>query len=211
VKKKRMKGKWVFVADSPEEQLEAEQDKVFSMLTIGLQMGAKGENRFIAGCRAIEQFHDYFPGDNEIPKEGAWVLVTESPSTQYTVPPLSAWFAEPWPFDKKSSSSMPHRVRIVTPKGDLGLFPREYSIIKDVAKYFEFIGKDMAIKFFGSTQGVPEMPLFYLRSRGIPKKAAISLLLGQIKSHGVCWLESSKKVCGQFGKDWPHESRLATH
>lgn len=207
--KRAKKGKWVFVPneDIPEEELLAEKmDKVAGMLSIGVRLAGPDSHFPFA---AAEQFHDYFPGDNEVPEGGAWILVKTPPPTEYTVPPLSIWFAEPWPLDSEQYDS--HRVKIVTPRGELGLFPREYSRIEDPGRYYEFIGDGMEIHFFGTGDvGVPELPLFYLRSRGIAKKDAISMLIGSIKAHGVCWIESDPSICAHFGKEWPAQYRLAT-
>jgi hypothetical protein len=156
----------------------------------------------------VEQIHDYFPGANEVPKEGAWILVKTPPPCEYTVPPLSMWFATPWDMKRERNNS--HRVRIVTPRGDLGLFPREYSIVKNPEKYHEFLGQGMELQFFGGVDGVPADQLFYLRSRGISKRDAIAMLLGNIRAHGVCWIETSRELCATFGMEWPEENRLAT-
>ena len=156
----------------------------------------------------MEEYQNYFPGKNQVPDGGAWILVKDSPPTEYTVSPFSIWFAEPWPMENERHCS--HRVKIITPKGELGLYPREYSLIEDTSKYYEFIGDGFEIKFFGAEDGVPKDKLFYLRSRGIGKKDALAMLMGEIKAHGVLWMEANKEVCAAFGKEWPDESRLAT-
>ena len=86
-----------------------------------------------------------------------------------------------------------HRVKVMTPKGELGLFPREYSYIKEPQKYYEFIGDGMEMKFFGNEEGVPKDKLFYLRSRGISKKDALCMLIAEIKCHGVMWIEAARE------------------
>lgn len=199
----RKTGKWVFVADesiSPEEREQQKMDEVAS----GLGIFHNPDNPF-AAC---EELFDCFPGENELPEGGAWILVKDSPHTEYTVPPLSIWYAEPWPM--KTTRHDPHRVKIVTPKGTLGLFPREYSRLSDPGKYYEFIGDGMEIHFFGSEEGVPKDKLFYIRSRGVSKKDALALLIGEIKAHGVLWIEADLQVCATFGMEMPCRKRLAT-
>lgn len=217
-------GHWerVWVESSEEEELEWQRDFVESQL-----FAFRADMDFPARCAALKQMHDYFPGDNEVPEEGCWVLVKHPPHTEYTVPPLSMWFATPWPFQRARQKKEqmvgtrrsaqfrrpePHRVKIVTPRGDLGLFPHEYARIDDMTKYYEFINDGMKIRFFGTTEGVPEDKLFYLRSRGIGKAEAISMLLQEIKAHGVCWLEPSDEVANAFCRleDIPDKERLAT-
>lgn len=196
-------GKWVFVPNStlpPEEQETIKMDGVVTML----ELGWSPDNPFAAA----EQFLDYFPGSNKVPDGGAWILVKTSPPTQFTVPPLSIWFAEPWPRERERYNS--HRVRIITPKGELGLFPREYSLINDPSKYYEFVGNGMEIKFFGNEGGVPKDALFYLRSRGISKRDALCLLIAEIKAHGVMWIETDRNIAETFCREFPDESRLAT-
>lgn len=196
---------------TPEQRDELESqamDEVASSL--GVFPLWKGEDPMQAGICRVKEFSDYFPGANKLPEEGAWIMVTDPPCTEYTVPPLSMWFASPWPQDGHRGHTI-HRVKIVTPRGELGLFPREYSHIKDVGEYFPHIGNgELEIKFFGGIEGVPADALFYLRSRGISKADAITMLLGQIKSHGVCWIQAAPEICAAFGMKWPSEDRLAT-
>ena len=202
-RRRKADGKWVFVPDStlpPEEQQEIQMKKVSEMLALSWDQ----KNPFAAA----EQFMDYFPGSNKVPDGGAWILVKTPPPTQFTVPPLSIWFAEPWPIERERFNS--HRVKIITPKGELGLFPREYSLIENPAKYYEFVVDGMEIKFFGNEEGVPKDKLFYLRSRGIAKKDALCMLIAEIKVHGVMWIETDRNVAETFIRDFPDDSRLAT-
>lgn len=200
-------GKWTFVPDkdrTPEEvQADAEN---FAFGQAGIQ--SLFSKSFADRCKVVEQVQDYLPGNNKVPEGGAWILIKNSPPTEYTVPPLSIWYAEPWPMG--DGNRITYRVKVVTPKGELGVFPREYSLIGDPGKYFQFIGEGMEAKFFGSEEGIPRDKLFYLRSRGISKTDAIIMLIGSIKAHGVMWLESSPEVAEHFGKQFPDAKRLAT-
>lgn len=208
IKKGQPKGRWVFV---PEEKMtdtqkaQALEDEKDLWMQGNAMLAHLGGNPFAV----MEQFHDVFPGDNLVPEGGCWVLVKTSPPTQWTVPPLSIWFVEPWPMQNESRFAS-NRVRCVTPRGDLGLFPREYQIVRDPGKYFEFIGDGMEVKFFGPTDGVPKDALFYLRSRGVAKRDALAMLIGEIRAPGVLWMESSPDVCAVFGKEFPAAERLAT-
>lgn len=209
-------GTYVFVPDedlTPEQVKQIyEDDREQCMHEIGtmLELQPRGD-RVAAGFRAIEELHDYFPGDQEVPKEGAWILVKTPPPTEYTVPAMSIWFATPWPHKNERRNS--HRCRIVTPRGDLGIYPREYVLIREPQKYYEFLGDGMEMKFFGNQNenGIPADKLFYLRSRGISKLDAIKLLIGEIKAHGLCWIESSEEVQRTFCRELPPKERLATY
>lgn len=190
---------------TPEELAEHEarrMDEVAAM--IQPFSGSSMEMRFAA----VEEFTNYFPGTNKVSEEGDWVLVKNPPPCEFTVPPLSIWFATPWPQQGERHCS--HRVKIVTPRGDLGLYPREYSKVTDPGKYFEFVGEGMEVKFFGNEEGVPKDQLFYLRSRGVSKKDAMTMLIGNIKAHGVLWIESTRETVAQFGMEFPDDKRNAT-
>lgn len=214
--KQKAGGKWVFlpdnanVAPSVRDEYEAQvanEEKLYdisTMVNTQIAFNSSMESRFAA----IEEFQNYFPGTNKLPPEGAWVLVKNPPFTEYTVPPFSIWFGEPWEHGQERHSS--NRIKIVTPRGELGLYPREYSLIEKPEKYYEFIGEGLEVKFFGNEDGVPKEPLFYLRSRGIAKKDALIMLIGQVKAHGVMWIEASREICKTLGKEWPSEERLAT-
>lgn len=200
------------VTDEQEaEALEREKmEQVTEMLGLGSMLAPVGDMR--QRFAAAESFQDYFPGNNKVPEDGGWILVKTPPPCEYTVPPLSIWFAEPWPIVNERFCS--HRVKIMTPKGELGLFPREYSLVNNPEKYYEFIGQGVTIKFFGGASAdMPEdlkAKLFYIRSRGVGKAEALSMLIGSIKLHGVLWLEADQQLAACFGMDWPHQAKLAT-
>lgn len=69
----------------------------------------------------FHEVEDAFPEDygKELPEEGAWIRVNSSPNCEYTVPPFSMWRASRWYMD--ASLAPIKRVKIITPKGDLGL------------------------------------------------------------------------------------------
>lgn len=62
----------------------------------------------------------------------------------------------------------------------------------------------------GNDEGIPKDKLFYLRSRGIPKRDAIVMLLKEIRSPAACWIETRKEIASAFVRTWPDERRLAT-
>lgn len=205
--KQKPAGKWVFVPQkdmTPEEIQQQLEDDVDSHLQMQASFGLDMEARW----GLVRQREDFLPGKNKVPEGGAWILIKDPPNTEYTVPPMSVWFAEPWPHREERLST--HRVKILTPKGELGIYPREYSLIEDPGKYYEFIGQGMEIKFFGNEEGVPKDKLFYLRSRGISKAEALSLLIGSIKAHGVLWIEATRETVSSFGMDFPPDERNAT-
>jgi hypothetical protein len=209
--RQKVGGKWVFVPDrerDPKEVREEQENQVATMLAIGSSLGS-GRHPFAA----FDQFRDYFPDDNAVPEGGSWILVKKPPlNIEYTVPPLSLWFAEPWLMEGNGHMK-PFRVKVMTPRGELGLFPHEYTLIDEVEKFYEFFGQGMTVNFFGGdTAGVPEPALFYLRSRGIDKADAIKLLIGSVKAPGVLWVETDRDIAKAFVHDheWPDEDRLAT-
>lgn len=199
---------WILQPLTDERAEEERKDEVFRAVTACAGLGTAD---FAFRCKRVDEYHDYFPGDNALQEEGDWVMVKEPPQTEYTVTPFSFWFAVPWPMQGVMGHTL-HRVKIKTPRGDLGLFSHEYSKIQDIGRYFEFIGEGIDIKFFGGVEGVPKDALFYLRSRGISKTDAIKMLLSLIRSQEVCWLETRRKEAEHFFRgEWPTEDRLATN
>lgn len=190
------------------EQEEQEQEMNRLMKMAGL---APQGSEFECGLGRLAEFHSMFPGEQALAEDGDWIIVKKSPPTEYTVPPLSIWFATRWPMDEGRRRVI-HRVKVTTPRGDVGLFPHEYSKITEIEKYYEFIGDGMTIHFFGNEEGIPKDKLFYLRSRGVSKRDAITMLLKTIRNPGVCWIETDRAVASAFVHDWqwPDESRLAT-
>ncbi len=176
-------------------------------LSLGVTMCGWTFEKGLAACR---EFTDYFPGRNQIEVDGSWIMVTDPPQTEYTVPPMSFWFAVEWPMEGLAGNRL-HRVKILTPRGELGLFPREYSKVDHIEKYYEFMGKGIEPIFFGAgAGGIPSDQMFYLRSRGIAKRDAIVMLMGLIKSQDVMYLLTDKSITDYFGLKWPNEDRLAT-
>jgi hypothetical protein len=209
--KKAPKGmEWVLVSKSElteEQKVNLAMDQVSDGIRHIRSLG--GGWTFEQGLQAVDEFSDYFPGSNQVPENGAWIMVRKSPPTEYTVPPMSFWFAEPWPMAGLVKNTV-HRVKVVTPKGNLGILPHEYSLVKDISKYYEFLGGGIDIVFFGNEDtGLPPDKLLYLRSRGIKKQDAITMLIGEIKKHGVCYLKTRKEITDMFDLEWPRESSLA--
>lgn len=189
---------------SPEDKEKADKDEVLNQI---LSTSWAGDG-LQAGLGRVAEFESYFPGSNKLDEDGNWILVKDYPPTEFTVPPLSVWFATPWGMDSRGGRTV-HRVKILTPKGELGLFPHEYSKISNVEKFLQFVGDGMEIKFFGGLEGVPKDALFYLRSRGISKQQAITMLLSRVKSPEVCYLVTSREICEQMGFKWPTCDDLA--
>lgn len=192
--KKGPPGKWVFVADSPEEAREHREQRVHALLS------PFPSSSFHDRCATVDQFYDYCPHESQIlPEGGGWVLVKNPPGTEYTVEPLSLWFAEAWPMD---GDLVPYRIKVVTPQGMLGLFPHEYAAV-DVNKYIEFIGHGYSAMFFTNPTGITDAAfkekLLYIRSRGVGKAEAFSMLIGELKQHGVLWLDADQEVKDSIG------------
>ena len=193
---------------SQEAKDELAQDEVMEAISSLLSL-VPDEKRFQYGLGAVDEYTDHFPGTNLVEDPGSWVMIIRKLPTPYIPPPLSIWFATPWPTKGRRGHTM-HRVKIITPCGEIGVWPHEYSKVRDISKYYEFIGKGMEIKFFGGVEGIPADALFYIRSRGISKSDAITLLMGLIKSPEVCWVETTKETATDLGFEWPKKSQLAT-
>lgn len=150
----------------------------------------------------IKDFENKFPEDfkKNLPPEGKWIQIKEPPSTEFTVPPFSIWFAVPW---GEGRDGMKNRVKIVTPSGTLGLWPHEYWVIDDVTKYIGREPEGILVHHMNDKPVVEANALHYLMSRGIPRREASMLLIGQIKDPTFLWLEFAPKYGEHFGHEWP--------
>jgi hypothetical protein len=145
-----------------------------------------------------EPLEDYLPdvGNKWVPDGGQWIQIIYPPFTEYTVEHLSIWFA--LPVVKKETFDLIHRysdrykVKILTPKGELHLFPHEYNLVseKTLNSYlnapdgagFSVHWLDPRNEFFDADK------LLYITSRGIRKSDAYRMLLGEIQSPHVCFM-----------------------
>lgn len=99
-------------------------------------------------------------------------------------------------------------VKILTPNGSVILQPQEYEIVPDIkAKLAEVDGEHFMMKHFGSETQIKKLDdqIHYLRSRGIPKADAITLVMGRIKSQKVFWLEYHRAYAQMYGLNQPCE------
>jgi hypothetical protein len=162
-----------------------------------LLLGGHG-NPFAACEAARAELMAYFPEDYgaKIPEEGGWILVTNPPHTEIKVNRFSIWFAMPEVRPGRNGFTM-HLARILTPEGNLWLWPHEYSVVQ-VEKYLEFVGEGFEINYFSQEAEIKTDALFYLMSRGIKRPVALRLLLPTLKSQTVCWLEAHEELQGLF-------------
>jgi hypothetical protein len=166
-----------------------------------------GSKRLGAG---LEEYMSYYPQEFGLglPETGGWVIVKHPPHCEYTVPPMSIWFALNWQMDVGVRSGVhPKRIKIVTPLGDLGLFPHEYALAKDIRSY---IGREADGVIFHRLDGSPALPaesLFYIQSRGIKRAEACMMLLDKITDPSFGWFEIAPAYGEYFGEDWPTPER----
>lgn len=154
-------------------------------------------------------FEDYYPQDykKEIPEDGAWIMVLRDPGTEYTVPPFSIWFAQNWHSNSNLAGVHVKRVKVITPMGELGLFPREYSRIDNVTSYIGREAEGILVHQLSGNPIVSNDQLHYIMSRGIPKQQAMLYLLDQIKDPTFLWIEIAPHYGNMFGKEWPSPAR----
>lgn len=157
----------------------------------------------------IPEYMNCFPSKFglKLPSDGQWILVTAPPHCQITVPPFSIWFAIPWTMKPDGNGLAAHRVKIMTPAGELGIFPCEYS---PVARISEYIGREKEGILVHQMSGDPVVNtdhLFYLMSRGIPRATATMMLIEQIKDPTYLWFEIAPPYGEYFGRKWPTRER----
>ena len=137
----------------------------------------------------------YFPerDGKAIPEEGAWIIVVEEPHTElqarFRVPELSMWRARPHTLNsgaikvgsgKDAFKAFPKQAVIATPGGDLHLWPHEYIVANDPMALAT--DPDSTLHALGGQAVLDEDQLFYLMSRGIPRREAVMLLFDRIES-----------------------------
>lgn len=161
----------------------------------------------------LADFYALCPGEcgAKIPEKGAWIMVKISPHTEFTVPVLSMWYAieDIRPHSTTNGQNW-HLAKILTPKGDLYLWPNEYTVVKDISPYLEFPDDHIHIHLLG---GMPmnKEALFYIRSRGISKAEAIKMLLGDVKTQNVAFVTVHPVYQQAFTRGaLPPTERLAT-
>jgi len=129
------------------------------------------------------------PGDKELPEDGAWIMVLLPPNCEYTVEPLSIYFAVP------DTTGPRYKARILCRQGPLWLWPHEYTIIENVSEYITMLGDDgPKINYMSARTELSGDKLFYLRSRGVPYADAVLMLLGEVKDPNFCYLTFPREV-----------------
>ena len=127
----------------------------------------------------------------KVGEEGAWVIVMMPPPTEYTVEPLSIWYAVEDEYSRDDGVRF-YRVRILTPDGPLWLWPHEYTILQDLPGLIREEG--MQVHYLSDQAAVQEDRLFYLRSRGIGKQDALLMLIGDVKEQTFCYFTSPRST-----------------
>ena len=95
------------------------------------------------------------------------------------------------------------RVRITTEDGEVCLEPHEYTIVKDINEYIEYVDNEhLSLCFLGGDQSNKEFDekMFYIQSRGVDKVTAYGLLLGDIEAPNIMCLHWHDEYLRMFGK-----------
>lgn len=149
----------------------------------------------------------YFPDlhGKAIPDEGCWIRVLIEPLTElqerFQVPLQSMWRARRHEVEAGERWGLrPQQAVIVTPGGELHLWPYEYGIVSDITQYVG-MEPDVTMHTLG---GDPlfsddmEEQLFYLQSRGISRREAAMLLLNDINAQGFCYFTLDPEYAEYF-------------
>lgn len=143
----------------------------------------------------------YFPEryGKKIPEEGAWIMVTTIPRTEIRVQQFSMYYAMEVErnYDSRYMVSQ-HLARILTDEGDLMLWPEEYVVVKDISAYYEFLDEGLIVNWLSEDAAVNPENIFYIRSRGISKKDAFLMLIGEVKERGLCYFTFTPEVRSFF-------------
>lgn len=147
----------------------------------------------------------YFPEtmDADIPEDGHWIMITYPPHTTCKVKKFSIFYAmndfgEP---HYKYNFFFMRYAKIRTKDGDLRLWPWEYRKI-DISKYLEIIdGEHLTMKFLAKNPVMEKEVVervFYLQTRGIPKKDCYALVLPELKDPSFCYFEFHEEYINYF-------------
>lgn len=194
----------------------------------------KHKDHIEEGCRFGNEYRQnmemYYPEDygKSIPKEGCWIMVTDTHSFGKSddeksenagviwIKALSFFFAKPIVKNFDSDWMVGQKMaQIITKQGEVLLYPHEYNIVDDIYKYYESFGDGINIIWLNDKAekevGNPDA-LFYIRSRGIGLKEAYKMILGDIKDPNLLYLECDDQLLEYFNKIVPpkQETELET-
>lgn len=143
----------------------------------------------------------YFPERDGklIPDEGAWVVVLEEPNTvlqsRFRVPAMSLWRSRAHVLETGMvavsgagvhEEHRPHQGVIVTPGGELHLWPHEYVIVPDPLALIGLPGAEL--HSLGGQPVLDEDQLFYLMSRGISRRDATLMLFATVTAQDYVYV-----------------------
>lgn len=193
------------------ERREELENTIMARAQMSLSMGshARGENPFAAYDGYVKERSQYFPEEKELPKKGSWILVLESPRTEYTVPPFSIWYAKPWYLTDAGGDTL-YRAKIITPRGDLGLWPFEYSVLKDITKLVGREAEGIDFHFMSDNVKLDADVLHYIMSRGIPRREAVLMMLPMVNTQTLGYFKIRKEYADIYDKWWPPAELDAT-
>jgi hypothetical protein len=164
----------------------------------------------LGGMLGQGEFEDLFPQDygKALHPTGNWIQVQKPPHCEITVPPFSIWFAEPWPTEAGVVCGVhAKRAKIVTPKGTLGLWPHEFSVVEDMTHWIGREDEGVMVRTMNDRPAMDKEQLFYLMSRGITRQRAALMLINQIKDPTFLWIEIAPQYGEYFGREWPTPER----
>ena len=166
-------------------------------------MKAVNRENTLRACDARgEPSEDYVPDEKMLPDDGGWIQVKFPPHTVVPVEYLSCWYAVPthqaeeWNHLHLGRSR--YTVRVLTPIGEVWLFPHEYTVVEPekLYSYINMVGEDknedmnhVTLHWLDPRNDQFDCEkLHYIMSRGIKKADAYKMLLGEIHSPHACYL-----------------------
>ncbi len=165
----------------------------------------------------IKEVMDYFPENHGklLPEEGAWIQIIYPPPTAIYIPYLSVWYAVPK--DKgeikfrefvtegengKEETRHVHLAKILTPQGEVCVFPYEYNIISSIYTYLgehELSKGDVTINWLAPRNDNFDTDLLhYIQSRGIRREDAFKIQLGEAQGQNIFYLTFSRWIQEYF-------------
>lgn len=150
-------------------------------------------------CFDINTLHGALPYEaSKIPDEGAWISVINPPHTTIDVPAYSIWRAKAGYHSHRFKILHNGRRKwvnwpillavILTPEGEVWLYPTEYAKIRDVTPLLEYEGRGLTLHYMGGEpQGLQDQ-VFYCQTRGLSRKDALLTCLGSIDTQDFLYM-----------------------
>jgi hypothetical protein len=126
----------------------------------------------------------------------------EDVESQKYINTINGWFED----GIIEEDDLEQQVKIKTAFGDVCIQPHEYSVVKDMEPYMEAVKDGEGfIRYLSNSvalKGKIADQIFYLRTRGISYSDAMKMVVKNISSPNLFYLERHPELQGSFTRNW---------